>query len=196
MSADPTDLDSQNLSAQQLWQSQAKEHDAMTIAEIHQSARTFQAKIRRRNALEYLGCVIAIVGIIPALLIRESWLIQLGGGLIMVATVFVAWQLHRRASGERVAEGAEALVDAYRRQLIRQRDALKSAASWYLAPFAPGMTLMLLGRWFQWHAPQRSVGLDHLIILLVGVVAVLVFLVVWLLNQRGAEGLQRRIEAL
>lgn len=95
-----------------------------------------------------------------------------------------------------MAESGDALVDSYRRELIRQRDALRSIGRWYLAPFVPGMTLLLLGRWFQSHATRRPVALDHVIIALVGVIAALVFLVIWLLNQRGAERLQRRIEEL
>ena len=56
--------------------------------------------------------------------------------------------------------------------LIRQRDAIASVGVWYLAPFAPGMTLLLLGRWFQSHATHRSLGTDHLIIALVAVLAI------------------------
>jgi hypothetical protein len=191
MPNEPSDLD-----PQKLWQRQPTEYDPMTLAEIHGKARAFRVKIRRRNALEYFGCVLVIAGFVPALLHRDGWMMQVGAGLIMAATVLVAWQLHRRASTGPAVESGDTLVASYRQELVRQRDALRSVAVWYLAPFAPGMTLLLLGRWFQFHATRRPVTLDHLIIALCGLVAALVFLVVWLLNQRGADRLQRRIEEL
>jgi hypothetical protein len=191
MSGEPSDLD-----PRELWQSQPTEYEPMTLAEIHRKARTFQGKVRRRNAIEYFGCVLVVAGFLPAVLHRGSWMMQVGGGLVIAATVFVAWQLHRRASAGSVAEDDDALVESYRRELVRQRDALRSIARWYLAPFVPGMTLLLLGRWFQAPVPHRPIALDHVIIGLVGVIAVLVFLVIWLLNQRGAERLQRRIDEL
>lgn len=181
---------------QKLWQSQATEHTPMTIAQIHQKARTFQAKVRRRNIIEYVACVVVIAGFMPALLHRGSWMMQAGAAWIMAATVFIAWQLHRRASGRAVPDGGQAVVDFHRRELMRQRDAVRSVGFWYLAPFAPGMVLLLAGRWFQSHATHRPLALDHLIIGLVGVIAVLVFVVIWLLNQRGADRLQRQIEEL
>jgi hypothetical protein len=108
----------------------------------------------------------------------------------------LVWQLHRRASAKRVPEAGEAAVDFYRAELTRQRDALRSVGVWYIAPVVPGMTLLLMGRWFQSHATKWPVGADHFIILLCAAVAVLVFLAIWLLNQRGADRLQRRIDEL
>jgi hypothetical protein len=83
--------------------------------------------------------------------------------------------------------------EAYARATA-QRDALRSVG--YLAPFLPGMALLLAGRWFQSHATRRSLGADHLIIALTGLMVIVVFVGVWLLNQRGARQLQRRIEDL
>ena len=65
-----------------------------------------------------------------------------------------------------------------------------------MAPFLPGMALLLLGRWFQAHTPGRSIAMDHLVLVLCGVIAVLVALVIWLLNKRAADRLQRQIEEL
>ena len=191
MTGEPSDLDPQTL-----WQSQAREYDAMTLAEIHQRARTFETKVRRRNAREYIACVIVILAFLPVLFHRGSWMMQAGGALTIAATVFVAWQLHRRGAARRLPEGDETLVVFHREELMRQRDALRSIGRWYLAPFIPGMILLMMGRWFQWHAPHRPVGIDHLIILLCSAIVALVFLVIWLLNQRGADRLQRRIDQL
>jgi uncharacterized membrane protein len=185
-----------NLDPQELWQSQTPEYDPMTIAAVHDKARSFQARVWRRNAIEYCGGAIAIVGFLPVVFRSGSWMIQAGAALIIAAIVFVVWQLHRRTSAKGVPEAGEPLVGFYRAELIRQRDALRSIGVWYLAPAVPGMALMLLGRWFQSHAAGRSLADDHFIIALVSVAIALFFLVVWLVNQRGAERLQRRIDEL
>jgi hypothetical protein len=185
-----------NLDPQKLWQSQATEFDPMTLVQIHAKARTFQAKVRRRNLIEYVGCVFVVLGFLPAVLHRGSWMMQAAGALIIAATGFIAWQLHRRASAKHVPEVGEALAAFHRSELIRQRDAVRAVGLWYLAPFVPGMTLLLLGRWFQAHAPHRALATDHFIILLIAAVAVVVFLGIWALNQRGADRLQRQIDEL
>ncbi len=189
MAAEPSDFDPQTL-----WQGQPTEHDPMTLAEIHRKAHVFEAKVRRRNLLEYIACGFVIVGFSPVLFDRASWMMQAGGGLTIAATLFVAWQLHRRASAGRTPEVGDGLLDFHRQELTRQRDALRSAGLWYLAPFVPGMTLLMMGRWFQSHAAHRTVALDHLLILLTSGVTILVFLGIWLLNLWGAKRLQQRID--
>ena len=191
MADEPSEFD-----PQKLWQSQATEYDPMTLAAVHDKARTFEAKVMRRNAIEYIACAVVILGVLPVVLYRGSWMMQAGGASIIAATVFVAYQLHRRASARAVPEVGASSVDFYRAELIRQRDAVRTVGVWYLAPFIPGMLLLMLGRWFQSHAPQRSLGEDHLVILLSSGIVGLVFLVVWLVNQRAAERLQRRIDEL
>jgi uncharacterized membrane protein YecN with MAPEG domain len=188
--------ESSDLDPRKLWQSQPTEYDPMTLAAIHEKARVFGAKVRRRNAIEYIASAVVVLGFLPAVLHRGSWMMQAGGALIIAGTVFMVWQLHRRASAKSVPQAGKAAVDFYRAELTRQRDALRSVAVWYIAPFVPGMALLLMGRWFQSHATRWPVGADHFIILLTAAVAFLVFMVIWLLNQRGADRLQRRIDEL
>jgi hypothetical protein len=193
---DPSKQDPQQLWPQKLWQSQTPEDDPMTLAAIHEKARTFQARIRRRNASEYFACAIVILGFLPAVRNRESWMMQAGGALSILAALFVAWQLHRRASAKTVPELGEPLVGAYRAELVRQRDALGSVGVWYIGPFIPGMVLLLLGRWFQSHVSGRSIGADHAAIAAGAAVVVVVFLGVWFINKLGAKRLQGRIDEL
>ena len=191
MSGDPSDFDPQTL-----WQSQPTEYDPMTLADLHRKSHVFEARVRRRNLVEYLACVLVIAGFTPVLFIRESWMMQAGAGLAISATIFVAWQLHARAAAGRTPEAGDALVDFHRRELIRQRDALRSVAVWYLAPFIPGMTLLMMGRWFQSHAAHRSIAVDHLLILPTCWMVAAVFVAIWALNLWGARRLQRRIDEL
>ena len=122
---------------------------------------------------------------------------QAGAGLIMLAILFVAWQLHRRGSTKSTPQPGESLVEAYRRQLIRQRNALRTVGIWYLAPFVPGMALIMLGRWYTMRAPARAeIAQDRAIILASSAFVVLVMAAIWLLNLRGARRLQKRIDEL
>jgi len=191
MTGEPSDFDPQTL-----WQSQPTEHDPMTLAEIHRRSHAFEAKVRRRNLIEYVACGLVIAGFTPVLFARASWMMQAGAGLAIAATIFVGWQLHVRASAGRTPAVGDALVDFHRQELIRQRDALRSVGLWYLAPFVPGMTLVMMGRWFQAHAAHRALALDHMLILVTSGVTVLVFLGIWLLNLYGAKRLQQRIDDL
>ncbi len=193
---------------QTLWQSQPTEHDPMTVAAIHQKAQVFQAKIRRRNLIEYIAAAVVIVGFAPAL-VRGNWMMHGGAALIMAATAFIVWQLHKRGSAAAVPPVGDSLVDFHRRELMRQRDALRSIAVWYLAPFVPGMSLFLIGEWFmptaplflisRWTvpaAPNHTVAQHHVALLVTVAFQVLIFLGIWLLNQWGARRLQRRIDEL
>ncbi|KQY35746.1 hypothetical protein ASD21_01240 [Caulobacter sp. Root1455] len=168
----------------------------MSLAEIHQKARTLKSKVLWRNVREYAASVVVILFFAPVLLHRESWMMQAGAALIIAATIFVGWQMHRRTGMGAIPEAGEALRDFHRQTLIRQRDALRSVGRWYMAPFAPGMVLLMMGRWFQSHVEGRSLAMDHLGILLASAFVVLVFGGVWWLNQLGAKRLQKQIDAL
>jgi hypothetical protein len=191
MSGDPSDFDPQTL-----WQSQPQEHEPMSLAEIHKKARTLEKKVRWRNAREYVASVIVIAGFSPALFHKDSWMMQAGAALVIAATIFVAWRIHWQASARAVPEAGEALRDFHREELIRQRDALRSVGWWYLAPFLPGMVLVMMGRWFQSHVGGRSLAMDHLGILIASAVCALVFGGIWWLNLRGARKLQEEIDRL
>lgn len=181
---------------QDIWQSQKKEYDAMTLADIHMKASKFEKKVSARNAREYVACGLTIVGFAPALLLGPNWMLHVGGGLVILATLYVAWQLHRRGSSEATPAVGETLIDSYRRQLARQRDALNTIGKWYLAPFAPGIILMLIGIWFR--APKPGVPIErvHAGLLIWATVFVLSCGFIWWLNKRGARLLQKRIDEL
>ena len=168
----------------------------MSLAEIHQKARKLERGVRWRNAREYVASVVVIAGFSPVLFHRDSWMMQAGAALIIAATILVAWRMHRQASARAVPEIGEALRDFHREELVRQRDALRSVGVWYMAPFAPGMILLMMGRWFQSHVEGRSLAMDHLGILLASGFVVLVFGGIWWLNQLGAGRLQREIDRL
>ena len=192
---EPSDHDP-DIDPQGLWQSQEKEYDPMTLAAIHEKARKFEGRIQWRNAVEYAACGVVVVGFAPALFSAPHWLMRVGAGLIIVAVPYVAWQLHRRASAEGLSAPGETLVDAYRRQLIRQRDALRSVGSWYIGPFVPGMVMIQIGTWLAPLKPGVPLARKQAFLLVYEPIMVVFLIGIWLWNQRGAKRLQKRIDDL
>jgi hypothetical protein len=119
-----------------------------------------------------------------------------GAGCLFLGLAYVAWQLHRRASPDATPQLGESVVEAYRRQLIRQRDAGRTGFWWYLAPLIPGMTLMLVGSWFGPHRPGASIALAHASVLICSALATLVFGGAMLYIRWGVRRLQRMIDEL
>ena len=167
-----------------IWQNQQTQGTTVTLEDIRNRAAKFQKRIRNRNLREYIASVVVIAAFGFVAWHMQGWLIRLGGVTIIAATLFVMWQIHRRGRADAVPDDATAgaLLAFHRAQLVRQRDAVRSVWLWYLLPFVPGMTLLSLGRYFQNHVPGRTLAQDHAIIIFSGVVMVLIFLIILLLN--------------
>ncbi len=99
---------------------------------------------------------------------------------MLAGTAYVVVQLYRRSRPLALPEelGLMGSVEFYRRELVRQRDLLRSVWSWYLAPLAPG--LLVISR-----LKPITVAINAT-----------VFGGIWWLNQRGAARLTRQIEEL
>jgi len=179
-----------------VWKTQ-KTEETVTLENIHDQAARFQRRIYWGNALEYAVSVVC-VGIFGLYVwVLPGWMTKLGSALVIVAIFFIMWQLARRGKAHALPEGsALGLVDFHRRELVRRRDLLRSAWSWYILPVMPGVVLMLLGRWYQFHVPGRPVNLDHLIIALGAVIALLIVGTVRLVQVLIAGQLQRSIDEL
>ncbi len=181
-----------------LWRDQKTEEGIMTLDDIRKKAGKFQSRVRRRNLREYVASVIVVFVFGWYVLVLPGWMTKAGSALCIVAALFVSWQLHRRASADTQPHDSSAtsLLEFHRRELMRQRDALKSVWLWYLAPFVPGIALTGLGRYVQFHAHGRTIAWDHQVIILCLIIVVLVFGIVWSLNALGAAKLQRQIDEL
>lgn len=180
-----------------LWQAQAAADTAPTLKEIHMQAEAFQKRIRRRNMIEYIAAAVVIAGFTPGLF-GPSWLMKAGCLEIILAMVFITWQLHRRGSARKAptdVPGA-ALLEFHRSELLRQRDAVRTAWLWNVTPLVPGLVLLMLGRWFQFHVQGRSLELDHWIIALCSVIVLLMLGVVMLVQRLGKYRLEKRIAEL
>jgi hypothetical protein len=180
-----------------LWRKQPSEETVVTLDNLREWAEKFQSGVWRRNLREYFAALVVVVVFGSYLWRFPGWMTKTGSALSIVAALFVAWQLHKRGAARALpAHSGMPLVAFHREELIRQRDALRSVGRWYIGPFVPGCVLLLLGRYYQFHAANRTLAQDHQIILLGGVVVAVVFGLIWLLNVWAAERLQRKIDQL
>lgn len=180
-----------------LWRDQPTEDRPVTLDNIRKNADVFQTQIRRRNLREIVAAAVVLLVFGFYTWVLPGWTIKTGSVLVMVGTLCIIWQLRRRASAVSLRESSGmALLEFHRQQLVRQRDAAKSVAWWYIGPVIPGVVMMTLGRYFQFHAPGRTLAWDHQIIILCSAIVALTFVIVWLLNAWAAERLQRRIDDL
>ncbi len=180
-----------------VWLSQPVEPTKMTAADLTTAATGFERKVRRRNRIEYAAGAVAIPaagGL--ALFGHFGWITRTSFVLAILGVAFVLWQLHRNASpGRTPADGTtESLLAFQRAELARQRDALKRVPVWYLLPLVPSMVVLSLGRWFQDHNSKVPLAEDHGRIIAGGVIGLLIFAVVWLLNALAASRLARHID--
>jgi hypothetical protein len=117
-------------------------------------------------------------------------LMRIGSAMIIAGVLFVLWQIHRRGRASALPQdlALNASLEFHRRQLMRQRDLLRTVVWWYLLPMVPGLLVFITGM-----VGARGFRLRQLpfIGLIVGL-----FLFIWWINQRGADRLDRQIAEL
>lgn len=179
-----------------LWQGQPEEIAPASLEEIRRRAERFQRRKRVGNAIEYLAVVVVTLVYGYWLTAMPGLFLKLGCGYAIVWGLFYAWQRRRLMSARPVPDGGTACLDFHRHELERQRDVLRGAWRWMLAPMPPFLMLFVLGRWFDFPALNRAPWLDHLVILVsIGVFAETLVLV-WLWLENRADKLQDDLDDL
>lgn len=179
-----------------LWRDQ-KTEETVTIENIHDSAAAFQKRTQRALWIEYRAAALVVVVFGLYVWFLPGLLLKAGSALCIVGVLFVLWQMRKRMAARVVPDLAGlGLVEFHRRELVRQRDAVKSAWLWYMLPFVPGMVLMMLGRWYQSHASWRSLAWDHEVIILCAIIIALMFGIIRLVQILRVAKLQRKIDEL
>lgn len=172
-----------------LWQSQEGENVTISLEKIRLRATRFERRIWWRNFREYVAAAVLIGLSIVGLRVLHGW-DRLPAVLIIAATIYVVVQLHRRGSARSVPadESARSSIQFHRRELERQRDALRTVWRWYLLPLATGPAAT-----FAVAAIKRGVNAR-----LIGsiILEALIFVGVWALNQWAARKLNRKIQEL
>jgi hypothetical protein len=168
-----------------IWQNQPLENNPMPLEEIHRRARQFEKRISRRNLREYIAGGIGIVIFTVYLFIFRDPVARTGSALIIAGALFVLFQIYKRATpGTLPADLAlTASLEFHRRELVRQRDLLRTVWLWYLGPFIPGIVVFGMGV-----APRHGTASWWNAAPFLSIVGA----VMWL-NYRAAQGLDRQI---
>ena len=181
----------------QAWQASVSDAPLPNLEAVREGADRFYRLIRRRNRIEYAAAALVVPCFTAYVFLLPSPVARIGAALVVLGTLVMVWQLHRRATAS-PPPAAEAawlpLIVHQRAQLARQRDALAKVGRWYLLPFLPGLALMVL-------APAVESGPEALRSFSAGdlmsiAVLALVFLGIWWLNRRAARKLQKAIDEL
>jgi hypothetical protein len=179
----------------QAWQAAPATHPLPAIDDLRHAATRFDRRIRRRNAVEYgaAALVSVLFGAFAVLMPLPIPAMRIGAVLIVIAAAYVAWQLHRRASALPLSPGMPVIAH-HRAALARQRDALASVGRWYLAPFLPGLILVLFGPIIHGGADVIAAIGWRQVPVFAG--SLLIFGGVWWINRRAAATLSRMIQDL
>lgn len=170
----------------------------MSLADVHLHAQRFQSRIRSRNMIEYIAAVFVVVFFGWMTATVPEPIVQVGAGLIMAGALYVCWQLYRlgrAATRGELDAGAQSWSTFHRGELVRQREALRTVWSWYLAPFVPGMLVFLAGVSFTDANPAPFPARLAVFLAGLGLMAA-VFAVIRLLNAAAAKKLDAEIAAL
>ncbi len=179
----------------ELWQSQKTEGVPMSVEQIRMSAGKFQRKVGRRNVREYVAALVVTVFFAYDFVRADDLLVRIGFALVIAGTAFVVWQLHAQGSARKLPEDAvlTSFIDFQRRELIRQRDLLRSVWRWYLGPLIPGLVVLIasFGRANPGHLKHPG-----LMVAIYAIAVGAVFVGIAKLNGRAARRLQRQIDRL
>lgn len=120
----------------------------MSLADIHERAARFQSRIRTRNTIEYVAAAFVVSCFAWTAATVPEPIVRIGAALIIAGALYVCWQIYRlgrAATQDELDAGAPSWAAFHRTELVRQREALRTVWSWYLAPFVPGMLVFLGG---------------------------------------------------
>lgn len=178
------------------WKGDSASKTLPQITELRERADKFRSKIVRRNRFEYSAgvLVITVFAVLAWLVPIET--LRIAAALLIGGIGVVMWQLHRRTTPLTPPEngGQLTVLEYRRRELVRQRDALKSTVTWYLLPLVPGAAVLLAMPVLEPNWPLGSVSTLDLIIRPFFALAVLG--AVYAINQISARKLQHEIDEI
>jgi di/tricarboxylate transporter len=178
----------------ELWQNQKTEGVRMSVEQVRLEAGRFGRKIGARNLREYVVAVVMMIYFgfwfsrIPYVAAK------VGFGLLIAGLAYLVWHMLSKGSPGTMDEtaGLSGWIEFRRRELVRQRDLLRSVWKWYLGPCVPGLVVLVV--WFV--LANRS---KPIVVLGAAVYALVVAAGFWWmarLNAKGADKLQRQIDEL
>jgi hypothetical protein len=171
-----------------LWKQQMREEPIVPLDDTRAKAERLDAKTKRWRVLTVGLFILLLIKSGVEVWIQTETLERAGDLLIMAALVYVAYRYRTwRQAAPPAALGRTSCADFYRAELVRQRDLSKD--SWgYLLPFAPGVTLALVGSALE----ERPA--THVIALVTLSVGLFLGIAWW--NARTVRRFQREIDAI
>jgi NaMN:DMB phosphoribosyltransferase len=89
-------MDHEDLSdLNKLWQDQPAEKVPMTVEDIRNRAGRLEKRVGWRNLREYAGAVFTLAICIALATREKNVTVLIGGGLIVLATLYIVYHLHR-----------------------------------------------------------------------------------------------------
>lgn len=176
---------------QRLWQGQPAQGSVMSLDQLRHRSRRLARMVSLRNLLEYVTGAFLVIGFGWMAWTVPSSLMRVGAVLNVAAVIFVVHHLHRHGSARAMPAdlGLTSCLQFHRGELERQRDLLRGAWKWYLAPLMPGLILIHLGTMVA--HPERA---SRAVLGLAGTLVLY-----WLIagaNRDAAKKIQGRIDAL
>jgi hypothetical protein len=172
----------------ELWQRQAVEATAPSLAKVREEAGAFGRTIRSRNRREYVAAALVMLFFGWRAVGAERAWERTGLLLIVAGTIYVTLQLARRGSA-RTPPAEASCLDYHRAELERQRDLLRGVWSWYLLPLVPGLAVLLGGQVLAHPGSAWRVAVAALF-------CALLFAGIGWINRRAALELERQIDEL
>jgi len=171
-----------------VWQNQPAENIPMPLEEIRRKDRQFEKRINRRNLREYIGGAIGIAAYTFYIFKFHSLMIRAGSVLVIAGVLYILIQIYKRASPDQLPADLAftASLEFHRRELVRQRDLLRSVWRWYIGPIVPGLAVFSAG--IMPHSVVAMAFCWSFFLIVFG-------LIVWV-NHRAAARLDRRIAEL
>ena len=120
----------------------------MSVEQVRLEAGRFQRRISARNLREYVVAVMLIIYFGFEFSRITQVVARVGFGLLIAGIAYLVWHMLSKGSPGTIDETAGLLgsIEFRRRELVRQRDLLRSVWRWYIGPCIPG--LVVLVGWF------------------------------------------------
>jgi hypothetical protein len=171
-----------------LWQDQPTEV-RMAIEDIRNRAGRMKKKADWRDLREYAAAALVVIICLGLGARERNVTVLVGGGLLALGTLYAVYHLRRFGTVRSMPAdlGLKDCLDFHRAELVRQHDLYRTVWWWYLLPFVPGTTIILVGRVIE-RPDRRWLALG------VAVAFSIMGVILGRLNARIAGKLQGRID--
>lgn len=174
-----------------VWQHSEKEHVQMSLDQLQDRAADFQRRARTGDVAEFFGCAMVVLSFASFLWNAPDLPAKLGGVVMILVTLFVAYQLRRhRAARMSAPDGAALpLLEFHRNELVRRRNLLQDSWKLFVGPLVFGLVVFAACLGTQGPSDKLPLWILCGIVVVMGVV-------ISLYNRRQAGNLQRDIDEL